>query len=89
MEAGAFNQLHHDERGFVHLTGVIDGDDVWMVKLCNGFGFLQQASAPLCFELVAGDHLHRHLALESGVEGAMDRAHTALAELVVETVAIV
>ena len=86
----ALDVLEDDVRRVVVLAGVDDGDDVRVVELRDG-----PRLAPEALELVgvrrdlAVHQLDRDLALEHGVEGAIDRRHPARADLGVEPVAAV
>ena len=89
MQAGPLDEFHHDEGSLVHLARVVDRDNVGVVKLGDRFGFPQQPRPPLSLHFIAGHELHRDLALQRRVEGAVDCTHTSMAKFFFEAIAIV
>ena len=88
MQAGPFDEFHHNEGSFVHLACVVDRDDIGVIELGDRFSLLQQPRSAFCFHLVASHEFHRHFALQSCVEGAVNSAHASLAEHFFQTVTI-
>ncbi len=75
-------QLHDQEVHAVVVLDLVDAGDVGVVQRGQRLGLALEARQPLGrgghrF----GQHLQRDLAVELGVHGAIDRAHTSLTEL--------
>jgi hypothetical protein len=67
----AIDQLHDDVVG----ANIVDLADVGMVQSGDGLGFARKSIAEL-----VGRRLDRDIAIEARIPGAVDLAHTALAE---------
>ncbi len=78
VQAGTFQELHHQIGIAVLLAEVINGDDVRTLERSCRPRFrleaIQQVLVP-----AAGDHLDRHVAANLGVDGFVDNAHAASA----------
>ena len=81
----AIDELHDDERVVAMLGHLVHGADVRMVERAGCARFIQQA--PAAVELGARmKQLYGDGALQPGVEGAMDDAHTTRTEVVFQFV---
>ena len=82
VESAAVDQLHGDEVAASNLVDLVDRDDVAVVEARRCLRFLGEALA----RRVVGQgplvqQLQRHRAPQLGVEGAVDDAHAAAADL--------
>jgi hypothetical protein len=69
------------------LVDFVDGGDVGMVDGGRGLRFLDEAApAGLVGHELGRQDLHRDLAVEPGIEGAIDDPHTAPADLFLDSV---
>jgi hypothetical protein len=97
VQRDALYQFHHDVGQhllagcFLHcrLPGVVDGDDVGVVEPGGRAGFPQQAGASLGSQRRLAEHLDGDIPLQEDVVGAVDHPHPPLAELGIQTVAVV
>jgi hypothetical protein len=87
LEAGAYQQLHHEVRHLQVLADVVDGDHVRVVEGGDRAGLAEDAIAGVTDLAVGAEDLDRHRALELDVPAAEDDAHAAAADLLVEAVA--
>ena len=87
LEAGAFDELHHEVGHALVLADVVHGDDVRVAEGGGGARLAEEAFAGVADPGVCGENLDRHPALEVGIPGAEDDAHAATADLLVEAVA--
>ena len=79
----AANQLHRDERHTVGLADLVDDRDVRMLEHGCRTSLLQQAvAAHRVVHEIVGKDLQRDFAAELHVDGAIDDAHAAAANLV-------
>ena len=82
VEGLALDVLHHDEVRAVLGADVVDGDDVGMVQSAGGLGLLHEALlAAGVGDLVGGQDLDRHGAIQMGVACLVDHTHAAFTEL--------
>ena len=73
----ALEQLHDQEVNAVLGADVVERADVRVLEARDRSGFSRQPLAPLGVLVeVLGQHLDRDLAVESGIAGAVDLAHT-------------
>ena len=82
--------FHRDERQLVHLAEIVDGDLVRVLERGGGARLAKHprdrfAAGGAVDLAVEEEHLERDPALEPRVEGAVDLAHSALAELGLDT----
>ena len=78
----ALDALHDDEVHPVAGADVVDGDDVRVVQRAGRLGFLNEALfAGGISDLVGGQDLDRHRAVQVGVVGLVNHTHAAFTEL--------
>ena len=74
--------FHHEHRRAVDLPGVVGADDVVMVQLADGLHLAFEAGdRPRVLRAARRKHLERDHPIELGVQGLVDRAHAAVAQL--------
>ena len=83
----AADEFHDDVSGVAFLAEVVHRYDVGVGKSAGGAGFPHQALAEVVPlgggpRLAQAHHLDRHRAADGGVDGAVDHAHAAPAQLV-------
>ena len=87
-QARALDETHREVALAVRLAGVVDGDDVRVVQ---GRSELRLEHEPLAEDLIFGElgaqKLERHDALQARMLGAVDHAHAAPAERLLDPVA--
>jgi hypothetical protein len=78
----AFQQLRDQIRRAVVSADVVHGEDVGVVEGAGGLRFDGEAAHPVGVGREGrAEHLEGHVALETGVAGAVDFAHSAFAKL--------
>ena len=74
--------LHHDVVDAGRLAGIMNGDDARMIQGAGGLGLVDETLAAFAIgQLVRRQNLDGDGAVELRVEGLVDDAHPALAEL--------
>jgi hypothetical protein len=87
-ERAAGDELHDDIRRAIVLADVEDGDGVRVVEGRGRAGFAEQARAALRRGRALREDLERHAPAEADVVRAVDAAHPALADGVLDGVAL-
>jgi len=76
-EVFAFEQLHHHVGLAGVLADVVDGRDMGVVEGAGGTGLAQEALAHAVHLKVLAEQLDGHLAVQAGVVGTVNLAHSA------------
>ena len=81
-EGLAFDVLHHDEAQMVALADVVNRGDIRVIQCRCGFRFPREARHPVRIKGKVGrQDLQRDHPIEPGIEGQIDFAHSAGAQL--------
>ena len=73
LERLALHQLHPEPDLIVDLRGAVDGDHVRMADACEHPPFLDDAAPAIRVRRRRRQQLQRHLPVETGIPGAIDR----------------
>ncbi len=80
-QRAAFDEIHREEMLAVHLSRFVDADDVRMSQAASGAGLgVEAADVVRGSEPARQNHLERDGAIEVGLMGPIDNAHSASAD---------
>ncbi len=82
----ATHQMHAVEVQFFGCADLVDGHDVGVFQACGILRFVVEAFGEVRRCPVRRQHLDRHIAVQTDLVGAIDRAHAAFAEQFVQFV---
>src|SRR5690348_5733467 len=87
LQRVTFEQLHDDELLSILLADFENGADVRMIERSGGASFADETfEGALVLRQSLGQELHGDVALEDKILGAIDDAHAAAAELLLDAV---
>ena len=87
VQVQAVEQFHDEEAGPGDFAGVVGMDDIGMLHRPDGLHFPLEAGDGLCIlKPSLGQYLDRHMAIQFGVQGLVNRAHAPRAKLFQELV---